>query len=313
MDLFNNALLRGFAAEILPQLQPELPLLGGDVIALSTYGKDLYDDAIVWAQQSMTANFIRTQDAPFQIGSYGTVQIVEEPYPLVAPIYREACKVVFNHAYFKKAQRSGTLRDVYQEQLVAKVNAWDELVHQLIMFGNPYTGQAGLLQGSGIPLVTSTVNMTSAPSDTVITEFLRLATLTANNSRNVFKPELIGIPQDLVNTLNARSYSANDSRSLWSVILERLAEAPPYNKPGAPDFKVTAVPQFQENKLMTVLPSDPNLIGAAVWNLEEFNSGHNSEERIEGNMDSLGSAHEGGCAGVVAKRANAGMIATLTY
>jgi hypothetical protein len=313
MDIYTNALLKGFAAEILPQLQPELPLLSGSVIALSTYGKDLYDDAITWAQQSMVANFIRTQDAPFQIGSYGTVQIVEEPFPIVAPIYREACKVVFNHTYFKKAQRNGTLRDVYRDQLVAKVNAWDELVHNLILYGNPYTGQAGLLQGSGIPLVSSTVNMSSAASDVVITEFLRLATLTANNSRNVFKPSLIGVPQDLVTILNARSYSTNDSRSLWSVIRERLAEAPPYNKPGAPEFEVTAVPQFQDNKIMTVLPTDPDLIGAAVWNLEEFFSGYNSEERVEGSQDSLGSAHEGGTAGVIAKRANSGMIATLSY
>lgn len=313
MDIYTNALLKAFAAEILPQLQPELPLLSGNVIALSTYGKDLYDDAITWAQQSMVANFIRTQDAPFQIGSYGTVQIVEEPFPIVAPIYREACKVVFNHAYFKKAQRNGTLRDLYQDQLVAKVNAWDELVANLIMFGNPYTGQAGLLQGSGIPIVASTVNMTSAAPDVVITEFVRLATLTANNSRNVFKPSLIGVPQDLVSTLNSRSYSTNDSKSLWSVILERLAEAPPYNKPGAPQFQVTAVPQFQDNKIMTVLPTDPDLIGAAVWNLEEFYSGYNSEERIEGSADSQGSAHEGGTAGVIAKRANAGLVATLTY
>jgi hypothetical protein len=313
MDIFNNALLRGFAAEILPQLQPELPILSGNVIALSTYGRDLYDDAIVWAQQSMTANFIRTQDAPFQIGSYGTVQIVEEPFPLVAPIYREACKVVFNHAYFKKAQRAGILRDVYQDQLVAKVNAWDELCAALITFGNPYTGQPGLLQGSGIPLVTSTVNMTTALPDVVITEFVRLATLTANNSRNVFKPNLIGVPQDLVSILNARSYSANDSKSLWTVIQERLAEAPPYNRSGAKQFQVTAVPQFNDNKIMTVLPDDPELIGAAVWNLEEFYSGHNSEERTEGNMDTLGSAHEGGCAGVIAKRANAGLVATMLY
>ena len=313
MDIFNNALLRGFAAEILPQLQPELPILSGDVIALSTYGRDLYDDAIVWAQQSMVANFIRTHDAPFQIGSYGTVQIVEEPFPIVAPIYREACKVVFNHSYFKKVQRSGVLRDVYQDQLVAKVNAWDELAANLITFGNPYTGQAGLLQGSGIPLVTSVVNMTSATSDAVITEFLRLATLTANNSRNVFKPNLIGIPQDLVNLLNARSYSINDSRSLWTVILERLAEAPPYNKAGAPQFKVTAVPQFNANKIMTVLPSDPDLIGAAIWNLEEFYSGYNSEERVEGSFATLGSAHEAGCAGVISKRANSGMVATMIY
>lgn len=313
MDIFNNALLRGFATEILPQLQPELPLLGGDVIALSTYGKDLYDDAITWAQQSMVANFIRTQDAPFQIGSYGTVQIVEEPFPFVAPIYREACKVVFNHAYFKKAQRSGVLRDVFQDQLVAKVNAWDELVAELIMFGNPYTGQAGLLQGSGIPIVSSTVNMATDAPDLVITEFLRLATLTASNSRNVFKPSLIGVPQDLVTILNARSYSTNDSKSLWYVIQERLADAPPYNKPDSPDFKVTAVPQYQSNKIMTILPSDPELIGAAVWNLEEFYSGYNSEERVEGSQESLGSAHEGGTAGVIAKRPNAGLIATLVY
>jgi hypothetical protein len=95
------------------------------------------------------------------------------------------------------------------------------------------------------------------------------------------------------------------------VVIRRLNSAAGYNKPEDPKFQVVAVPQFNDSKIMTVLPEDPEQIGAAIYDLEEFDSPDHSE--YSENPRKLASAHEGGYAGVICKRPAAGVIAFLTY
>ena len=308
-DILQDALMRGLATEVLEQLPTEYPILNGDVIALSNYGKNMWDDAISWTNSSMVANFIPTQNAPFSPSNYGTVAIVEEPKPLLIPIITEACKVSFNHKYYKKMVQNGTIIDYYRQQLIAKVQAWDATLNNIILYGNPSTATPGLLTGSGIPLISSSVDLKGAPSEAVINEIIRIATTPSNNSNNIFKPSKIALPQDLWNILNRRSYSTQIADTLLKVILDRLNTSAGYNRPEDPKFTVVAVPQFNSNQLMTVLPTDPDQIGAAVYDLEEFDSPDNSEPA----GTQLASSHTGGYAGVICKRPGSGVIATLTY
>ncbi len=312
-NILQDALMRGLATEILDQLPTEYPLLDGSVIALSDYGKTMWDAAISWSKFSMIANFVPTQDAPYNPSNYGTVAIVEELKPIILPIITEACKVQFNHKAFKKMEKAGTIIDFYRAQLIAKVQAWDATLNSIILFGNPQTATPGLLSGSGIPIISSNVNLSSAAADTVIDEIVRIATTPSNNSNNQFKPTKIAIPQNLWNILNRRSYSSTGAttETLLQVVMSRLNTAAGYNRPEDPKFSMVSVPQFNSNQLMTVLPDDPNLIGAAIFDLEEFDSPDNSEYSESPKM--LASAHTGGYAGVVCKYPAAGVLATLTY
>ena len=313
MDSLTTALMKGLATDVLNQLQPALPVLRGNVIALSNYGKTMWDNNISWTTYAMSANFIRTQDSPFLPSEYGTVQILEEPRPVIVPIYTEGCKVSFNHAYVKKNERDGAIIDIYSSQLVAKAQAWDEKCADMITYGDPYAGIPGLLFGSGIPVINSTVNLTTDTAENIINEIVRLCLHVSVVTRYLFLPNLVSLPSDIYNILNTRSYSTQVPRSILSIIRERLAEAGGYEN--APPFQITSVPQFAANKLMTVLPSDPDEIGAAIWELEEFYSPQNSESSSPSGKDAamLGSAHEGAIAGCIAKRPNAGCIINLSY
>lgn len=314
MNVLQNALMRGLATEVLEQTVTELPILGGDVIALSNYGKGLYDEGISWTNYSMTANFIRAQDAPFLVTDYGTVQIIEEPRVTNQFIHVESCKVSFNHLAFKRMEQQGTIIDWYTAQLKAKVQAWDEKLSATILYGIPQIGVPGLLQGSGIPLIASTVNMSTAPIDTVINEFVRICLTPAKNSVYNYKPSLVAIPSDLYDILNTRSFSTTGAttETVLDVIKQRLSTSAGYNKPTDPVFKFTAVSQFNTNKLMTVLPTDSNHIGAGVYDLISFYSPDNSESTND-SSEMLASSHEGGYLGVVAKRPIAGLICSITY
>jgi hypothetical protein len=231
MNALQNALMKGLATEVLEQTYPEIPLLDGSIVALSNYGLDKYDAGLSYTNYSMTANFIREQDAPFLVTEYGTVQIIEEPRPNFYPIFLEGCKVSFNHTAFKKMERQGTIIDWYKAQLTAKVKAWDEKLANVILFGVPSIGVPGLLQGSGIPLITSNVNLSTAPADTVINEIIRIALSVSANTLNLYRPNKIGIPQDLFTILNTRSFSSTGAttETLLQVILARLATSPAYN------------------------------------------------------------------------------------
>lgn len=314
MNILQNALMAGLATEVLAQTAPELPLIGGNVIALSTYGKSMYDASISWTNYSMTANFIREQDAPYLVTEYGTVQLIEEPRPVINLIHTEACKVSFNNLAFKRAEAQNTIIDWYTSQLTAKVQAWDERIANIILYGVPSIGVPGLLQGSGIPLISSSVNLSVAPIDTVINEVIRLALTPAKNSVYVYKPSSIGMPSDLFDILNTRSYSTTGAtiETVLDVIIKRLSTSAGYNMPGDPQWTITAVPQFNTNKLMTVLPTDANQIGAAVWDLESFYSNMNTES-MDDTAEIMASAHRGGIAGVMAKRPNSGLLVNLTY
>jgi hypothetical protein len=314
MNVLQNALMNGLLTEVLDQLVPELPLIGGDVISLSSYGKSMYDGQISWTNYAMTANFIRTQDAPYNVTEYGTVQIIEEPRLVIQLIHTEASKVSFNSIAFKKMEKQKTLIDWYTSQITAKVTAWDERINNIILFGIPTANVPGLLQGSGIPLVTSLVNMSSASVDAIINEFVRLCLIPSVSSQRLFKPSLIGIPSDLYNILNTRNFSSTGAviESVLDVILKRLQTSDGYNKPGQPQWKITSVPQFNTNKIMTILPEDANQIGAGIWDLESFYSTDNSESHNE-TQEGCASSHCGGYLGVVAKRPSSGCVVTVTY
>jgi hypothetical protein len=94
--------------------------------------------------------------------------------------------------------------------------------------------------------------------------------------------------------------------------MDRLKTTAGYEKPGDPVFQITSTHQFDDNKIMTVLPSDPNLIGGAIWPLEPFDSNNNTESYKSGDQ-MLASSHEGGTAGIIAKRPTSGLIANVTY
>ena len=313
MNYLQNALLKGLADDVLEQLYPYLPILSGKIIALSTYGNSMWDDCIGWTSFSLVANFVGTQDAPFVVTEYGTVSLVEEPVLVTRPIRREASKVSFNHEWFTKAKRVTSIIDYYKEQLISKARAWDEKVAAYIVYGNPYLGIPGLLQGSGIPLITSTVNFSTATPEACVVEMVRIITLVANNTDNLFRPSLVGIPQLLFNILNNKTFNTNTTESVLQVIIERLKTAAGYNNAGDPEISITSVPQFNSNKLMTVLPNDANLIGAAFWDLEEFDSPTNTEYMEDGNLRTLASSHTGGVCGVVSKRPSSGLICFTTF
>lgn len=314
MNVLQNALMDGLATEVLAQTAPELPILSGDVIALSNYGKGMYDAGISWTNYSMTANFIREQDAPFLVTEYGTVQIIEEPRPIFQAIHTEACKVSFNNLAYKRMTAQGTIIDWYRGELVAKAQAWDERVANVILYGVPSVGIPGLLQGSGIPMISSTVNLSTAPIDTVINEVIRIALIPAKNSLYVYKPSKIAMPSDLFDVLNTRSYSTTGAtiETVLDVIIKRLGTSAGYNKPGDPQWVITAVPQFNTNKLMTVLPMDANQVGAAIWDLESFSTNMNTEG-LDDSAEIVASAHRGAIAGVVVKRPLSGLLASVTY
>jgi hypothetical protein len=314
MDVVTRGLLQGLGTEILEQKYPDLVILRGGVIAISNDELELYEkDAISWTTVNAVANFIGIQDSPFLVADYGTVQLVDEPFPIIVPIQYDGCKVSFNHAFWKKYKRNKDyVINYYQIQLNAKIRAYDELLAQVILFGNPSRGIPGMLNGSGIPIISSTINLSTAPGDQVITEVVTMLNYVANATQNTYRPTLISFPQDLVNLLINRRYSVNDATSLWTLIKQAVSESPGFETV-TPEY--TAVPQFNTNKIGAVLPSDPKEIGAVVFPLEEFYSPDDSESR-EGDNNSegfLASAHEGGYAGVVARRAEAGVIIQWLY
>lgn len=306
-----DALYRGLGAQVLEQLAPEYPILRGDVISLSNFGKTMWDPAISWTSAAMVGNYILTQDAPFVRSELGTVQIIEEPRLNTVPILREGIKIHYNNEFYRVQQHQGSFIDWYTMAMTAKVQAADALLNNVILYGNPNTGTPGLLQNSGIPIINSSVNMSLASSDAVINEVVRLATLPANNSLNLFRPTKIAIPQNLFNILNNRSYSTTNSESLLQVVERRLSTAAGYNRPGDPKFTLTSVTHLNPLGIMTLLPEDANLIGACIFDLEETTS---NEAGIMGqNGDLLGESWNLGYAGVIAKRPYAGLIINLTY
>lgn len=314
MNLFNKALLMEMSADILSQLYPALPILSGSVIPLSNYGKTMYDAAIAWAEYSIVANFLPVQDAPFLVGNYGTVTVIDEAVPRMVPIMVEACKVEFNDLAFQREYQMNGLDGVtslYTMQLTAKVRAWDEKCAAVLLYGNPTLGIPGLLYNSSIPTITSLVNFTSATPAAMLAEMLRLSSFVATNSRNIFTPTNFSIPQDLYTLLNTTTFNTNSSDSVLKVLNERLVDMAPYKQLGKV-VSVTSVETFNDDKIGTLLPSDPNEIGAAVWDLEEFLSPDNSESYNQ-SMAGLASAHRGGYAGIVAKRPNSGLIVRFTY
>lgn len=315
MNVLQNALMAGLATEVLEQTAPALPILTGDVVALSTYGKGMYDAAISWTNYSLTANFIREQDAPYLVTEYGTVQVIEEPRPVVVLIHTEASKVSFNHTAFKKAEAQGTIIDWYTAQLKAKVQAWDERCANVLLYGVPSIGVPGLLQGSGIPSIASTVNLSVAAIDLVINEIIRICLTPAKNSVYVYKPSMVALPSDLFDILNTRSFSTTGAttETILDVTIQRLKTSAGYNKPGDPQWMFTAVPQFNASKLMTVLPMDANQIGGGLWDLQEFYSPDNSESARGNSQEYMASSHSGGFCGIVARRPQAGLVVTLTY
>jgi hypothetical protein len=314
MDVLTRAIFQGLGTEVLDTLYPDLPILNGGVIPITDEGLQLYEkDAISWTVLNMTANFIGLQDAPFLPSDYGTVQLLDEPFPVIVPIFYDGCKVVFNHVFWKKYRRNTSFTiDYYKRQLMAKVRAWDEQIARVLLYGNPIRGVPGLLSGSGITLITSTVNLSTAPVDQVISEVTSLFQYVANNTENTYRPNLIALPQDLINILINRKYSSNDSTNLWTLIKESIMESPAFEGV-TPRF--TSVPQFQTNKIGTLMPSNPKMIAGVVWELEEFYSPDNSESR-EGDNSSegyLASAHEGGYAGIVARYPESGIVIQFIY
>lgn len=312
MNTFNLELIRNAADEVLEQLYPALPLLSGNVLRLSNYGKGMYDTDIRWSEISAVANFVPMQDSPFTVSNYGTVNLLQTPIPRTQNIYVHGCKVSFNHLHFQRMMAMGMSEviDAYKIQLEAKVRAWDELCAGMLLYGDTALGIPGLLNGSSIPTITSTLSYNSATPAQLLEEMMRLIAIPATASRNVFTPTLIGINQNLYNVLNKKTFNTVSSESVLSVLEKRLNQSAPYVNLGK-TFSLSPVESFNADNLLTIMPDDANQIGGAVWELGEFLSPDNSESH-NGQTTGLASAHEGATAGIVAKRPTSGTICIMT-
>lgn len=214
-------------------------------------------------------------------------------------IHLYTCAVILDQITLKKWNRVG-LFDIYGEQLTAKVEAFNELVTNGLIYGIPEQGISGLLNGSGIPTVIEPTALNAATPETIVNVLYKQITNVAVRSKFRYAPNRIGMPSDLVVLLSGLSMSTTNSQTVYQTLMERLAV--PLSNNQAP-MTIIAEPAFNDSKIMTVLSDNEKDLRGVVFDLQE-------EEECQ---EAIASLHVGGLAGVCARRPEASRIIKLNY
>jgi Uncharacterized protein conserved in bacteria (DUF2184) len=302
MDLALVQQLQNAAIDVVRTIENPTPIAAGKLINFSDYGYALWDRAIEYTSIGFAANFRVHHRSPYVRSNVGTVNLTEQPRIIRQPIFIESCEVDLDAETMKTWERVGIL-DLYTEQLKAKVIAWDQLVENALLYGIPSLNIPGLLQGSGIPIYAEPLNFALATPQQMLTQCLALINSVAINSKMRFQPTRVGMPLNFFNLLNTTTMSSTDSRSVLTVLRERLAEG--FGTGDSMPREIIAVPSLDTTRTMVILDTAVGNVGACVFDLEETSSGE-----YRGGYTSK---HSGGIAGVVAKRPMSSLIVRLLY
>lgn len=291
--------IQQLAGEIIRSTQPNSPIANGDLFQIGTFGYDMFDTEITWGSVDFAANFLPHNASLYSSPERGTVNQVKPLTLRRQNIHRYSCSVILDQITDKVWKRAGFL-DPYEEQITAKVEGFNELITNGLLYGIQDQGIPGLLNGSGIPTVIEPLNISAAVPDVVISTLYKQITGVAVSSAFRHVPNIIGLPSDLVVLLNSISIGGGNDRSVYSVLQERLAI--PLSNNQQP-FSLVSEPSFNAAKIMTVLSDNPKDLCGVVFDLQE-------EEECQ---ESIASLHVGGFGGVVVKRPEASRIIRLTY
>jgi len=306
MDLVTLAQLRDCAINITRVIEVPTPIASGELIAFSNYGKSMWDTDIAFKTWNFQANFKPSHLTPFVKSTVGTVNWTQVPRIIRFPIERELCSVEIEAATAKFWGQQNIV-DLYSEQLKAKVVAWDQRMENLLLYGNPQLGIAGLLQGSGIPISYEPTNFTTtaaASPQTVLNLLLKMINSVAINSKLRYQPTVVGMPLNFWNLLNSTTISSVDTRSLLQVLQERLDAG--YGTGIPKPRKIIAIPTLDQTASMVVIGDDVEQCGAAVFDLEEVSMGVTSGGSVH-------SQHCGGTAGLIVTHPQSAIIYQLNY
>ena len=305
MDLVTLAQLRDCAIKITRVIEVPTPIAAGDLIVFSDFGKTCWDTDISFKAWNFVANFKPNHLTPFVKSTNGTVNWTQKPRIVRFPIERELCEVKIEAATAKFWGRQGII-DLYEEQLAAKVIAWDQRVENLLLYGNPQLGIAGLLQGSGIPISYEPTNFTTLAASSpqsVLNILLKMINSIAINSKMRYQPDVVGMPLNFWNLLNSTTISTQDTRSVLQVLQERLDAG--FGTGTSKPRRIVAIPTLDNTQSLIILPSDPELVGAAVYPLEEVSMGADA--------GGVTSVHIGGTAGCVTTHPQSAIIYQINY
>ncbi len=285
--------------EIIRSTQPDSPIANGDLFQIGSFGYDLYDSEIMWGATDFAANFLPHDVSIYSSPARGTVNLISPLTIQRRNIHRYTCAVILDQTTVKVWNRLG-MYDVYEEQITAKVEAFNQLVTNSLIYGIPEQGVSGLLNGSAIPTVIEPLALNLATPDTIVSTLYKQITSTAVKSKFRFNPSRIGMPSELIVLLSSISMSTTNSQSVYSVLEQRLAV--PLSNRQKP-FVIVSEPAFDESKIMTVLSDNEKDLRGMVFDLVE-------EEECQHNIASL---HVGGVGGVVCRRPESSRIVKLNY
>lgn len=291
--------IRAQGEEIIRAIQPTSAIANGDLFQIGSFGYDLYDSEIIWGAADFGANFLPHDTSIYSSPARGTVNLIRPLTIQRRNIHRYTCAVILDQTTRKVWDRIG-LFDIYQEQLTAKVEAFNQLVTNGLIYGIPEQGISGLLNGSGIPTVIEPLALNSATPDTIVSTLYKQMTAVAVQSKFKYSPAIIGMPADLVVYLSGISMSTNDSRSVYQVLNDRL-NIP--LRPNMAPMRIVVETAFDAPKIMSLLSDNERDLRGLVFDLIE-------EEECQENIASL---HVGGLGGVMAKRPEASRIVKLNY
>jgi hypothetical protein len=302
MDLALVSQLRAAAIDVVRTIEAPTPIAAGYLLEFSDYGYSLYDRSIEYTSMGFVANFKVHHRSPFVKSSVGTVNLTEQPRNVRQPIHIHSCEVLLDATTLKSWNHLGLI-DLVGEQASAKVLGWDHFVENALVFGIPSLNIPGLLQGSGIPIYAEPLNFATASAQTMLDTTLALINSVAINSRMRFQPTRVGMPLGFFNLLVKTTMSTNDSRSVLTVLKERLAEG--FGTMDSKPREIIAIPSLDTTRTMCIIDTETQNVGACVFDLEEVESG-----AVGG---SFLSTHNAGLAGVVAKRPQSSLIVRLNY
>lgn len=302
MDLALIQQLKAAAVDVVRTIEAPTPLAAGNLINFSDYNYSLFDRAIEYTSLGFVANFRVHHRSPFVKSTVGTVNLTEQPRIIRQPIHIHSCEVELDPITIKTWARVGLI-DLYQEQLKAKILAWDNFVENALIYGIPSLNIPGMLQGSGVPIYAEPLNYATATAQQMLDTTLTLINSVAINSRMRFQPTRIGMPLTFYNLLVRTTISSTDSRSVMTVLKERLAEG--FGTPNSAPREIIAIPSLDQTRTMMICDTDTGNLGAAIWNLEESGSGGSDRGYVSNHVAAL--------AGIVAKRPMASLIVRLTY
>lgn len=305
MDLATLAQLRDCAIKVTRVIEVPTPIAAGELLTFSDFGKTVWDTDVAFKTWNFQANFKPNHLTPFVRSTNGTVNWTQKPRIVRFPIERELCEVKIEAATAKFWGRQGII-DLYDEQLRAKVVAWDQRVENLLVYGNPQLGIAGLLQGSGIPISYEAFDFKAAAAaapQTVLNTLLKMINSIAINSKMRYQPDVVGLPLNFWNLLNSTTISGQNTASVLQILNERLDAG--FGTGASKPRRIIAIPTLDNTQSMIVLPSDPELVGAAVYPLEEVTMGADAT--------GVNSTHIAGTAGVITTHPQSAIIYQINY